>query len=130
MWSWRPLRAIIDPIVEKTRPLPPLAFIPLPIVWFGIGELPKHVLIVIGVVPIMIVSTVAGLDHIPSELGKCARTLSASRVLHLFSPANPRCATRDYLRNATVDGSGLGKYRRRGDDRRNQRHRLPEPVSE
>lgn len=80
MWSWRPLRHMIDPVIELTRPLPPLAFIPLLIVWFGIGELPKVVLILIGVLPIMIVSTVAALDAVPPELEQCARTLGASRV--------------------------------------------------
>jgi NitT/TauT family transport system permease protein/taurine transport system permease protein len=80
MWSWRPLRDMIDPVIELTRPLPPLAFIPLLIVWFGIGELPKVVLILIGVLPIMIVSTVAALDAVPPELEQCARTLGASRV--------------------------------------------------
>ena len=84
MWSWQPLRHMIDPIIELTRPLPPLAFIPLLIVWFGVGELPKIVLIVIGVLPIMIVSTVAALDGVPRELEQCARTLGASRFYTLF----------------------------------------------
>jgi ABC-type nitrate/sulfonate/bicarbonate transport system permease component len=84
MWSSRVLRDMIDPIIELTRPLPPLAFIPLLIVWFGIGELPKVVLIIIGVLPIMIVSTVAALDAVPSELDQCARTLGASRIYTLF----------------------------------------------
>ena len=84
MWSWRPLRAISDPVVELTRTLPPLAFIPLLIVWFGIGELPKFVLIIMGVLPIMIVSTVAALDNIPPELSDCARTLGASPLYALW----------------------------------------------
>jgi NitT/TauT family transport system permease protein/taurine transport system permease protein len=85
MWSWRPLREMIDPVIELTRPLPPLAFVPLLIVWFGIGELPKVVLIVIGVLPIMIVSTVAALDTVPPEFEQCARTLGASRWYTLFA---------------------------------------------
>ncbi len=84
MWSWRPLREMIDPVIELTRPLPPLAFIPLLIVWFGIGETPKIVLILIGVLPIMIVSTVAALDSVPREMELCARTLGASRMYALF----------------------------------------------
>lgn len=84
MWSWRPLRHMIDPVIELTRPLPPLAFIPLLIVWFGVGELPKVVLIVIGVLPIMVVSTVAALDGVPPELEQCARTLGASRLYTLL----------------------------------------------
>lgn len=85
MWAWRPLREMIDPVIELTRPLPPLAFIPLLIVWFGIGELPKIVLIVIGVLPIMIVSTVAALDAVPAEFEQCARTLGASHLYTLFA---------------------------------------------
>jgi NitT/TauT family transport system permease protein/taurine transport system permease protein len=84
MWSWRPLREMIDPVIELTRPLPPLAFIPLLIVWFGIGETPKIVLILVGVLPIMILSTVAALDAVPREMELCARTLGASRMYALF----------------------------------------------
>jgi ABC-type nitrate/sulfonate/bicarbonate transport system permease component len=78
------VREMIDPVIELTRPLPPLAFIPLLIVWFGIGETPKIVLILIGVLPIMIVSTVAALDSVPREMELCARTLGASRMYALF----------------------------------------------
>jgi ABC-type nitrate/sulfonate/bicarbonate transport system permease component len=83
-------RQLIDPVIEVIRPLPPLAFIPLFIVWFGIGELPKEVLIVFGIVPIMVVATVAALDEVPDDLRLCARTLGASRryaLLHVQIPA-------------------------------------------
>ena len=83
-------RQLIDPIIEVIRPLPPLAFIPLFIVWFGIGELPKEVLLVFGIVPIMAVATVAALDEVPDDLRLCARTLGASRgytLVHVQIPA-------------------------------------------
>jgi len=67
-----------------TRPLPPLAFIPLLILWFGIGQAPKIVLIIIGVGPIMVVSTLAALDSVPKELEQCSRTLGASRAYTLW----------------------------------------------
>jgi NitT/TauT family transport system permease protein/taurine transport system permease protein len=78
MSASRVVRHLIDPIIEVLRPLPPLAFIPLFIIWFGIGELPKEVLIVIGVTPIMAVTTVAALDEVPDDLRLCARTLGAT----------------------------------------------------
>ena len=65
-------------VIEVLRPLPPLAFIPLFIIWLGIGEAPKEVLIMIGVIPIMAVTTVAALDEVPGDLRLCARTLGAS----------------------------------------------------
>jgi NitT/TauT family transport system permease protein/taurine transport system permease protein len=79
-------RHLIDPVIEVIRPLPPLAFIPLFIVWLGIGELPKEVLIIVGVIPVMAVTTVAALDEVPEDLRLCARTLGASRgytLLHV-----------------------------------------------
>lgn len=79
MHAVRPLRHLVDPIIELTRPLPPLAFIPLLIVWFGIGELPKIVLILVGVLPVMVVATLAALDGVPHELELCAWTLGASK---------------------------------------------------
>src|SRR5580693_6120758 len=78
-------RYLIDPVIEVLRPLPPLAFIPLFIVWMGIGELPKEVLIVVGVIPLMAVTTVAALDEVPDDLRLCARTLGASRWHTLVS---------------------------------------------
>jgi NitT/TauT family transport system permease protein/taurine transport system permease protein len=78
MISVQPVRNLFDPLIELTRPLPPLAFIPIFIVWFGIGDLPKVVLITIGVIPVMIVSTVSALDQVPEELVNAARCLGAS----------------------------------------------------
>jgi ABC-type nitrate/sulfonate/bicarbonate transport system permease component len=84
MSASRVIRHLIDPIIEVLRPLPPLAFIPLFIIWFGIGELPKEVLITIGVAPIMAVATVAALDQVPDDLRLCARTLGATPVFALL----------------------------------------------
>jgi ABC-type nitrate/sulfonate/bicarbonate transport system permease component len=84
MFNSRRLRHLIDPLIEATRPLPPLAFIPLLIVWFGIGELPKELLIVTGIVPIMVISTVSALDEVPDDLQLCARTLGATRAYTLW----------------------------------------------
>jgi ABC-type nitrate/sulfonate/bicarbonate transport system permease component len=86
MSASRVVRHLVDPVIEILRPLPPLAFIPLFIVWLGIGETPKEVLIIVGVVPLMAVMTVAALDEVPDDLRLCARTLGASRgytLLHV-----------------------------------------------
>jgi NitT/TauT family transport system permease protein/taurine transport system permease protein len=84
MSASRVVRHLIDPVIEILRPLPPLAFIPLFIVWLGIGETPKEVLIIVGVVPLMAVMTVAALDEVPDDLRLCARTLGASRAYTLL----------------------------------------------
>ena len=76
MSASRVVRHLIDPVIEVLRPLPPLAFIPLFIIWLGIGELPKVVLIIIGVTPIMAVASIAALDEVPRTCC-CARGRSA-----------------------------------------------------
>lgn len=86
MFASQTIRHLIDPVIEVLRPLPPLAFIPLFIVWLGIGELPKEVLIIVGVTPLMAIVTVAALGEVPEDLRLCARTLGASRrytLLHV-----------------------------------------------
>jgi ABC-type phosphate/phosphonate transport system permease subunit len=91
MSASRVARHLVDPVIEVLRPLPPLAFIPLFIIWLGIGEVPKEVLIMIGVIPIMAVTTVAALTRFPTTCG-CARGRSAR------PPATPCCACRSGLR--------------------------------
>lgn len=82
----RVIRNALDPFIELTRPLPPLAFIPVLIVWAGIGELPKVLLILIGVIPVMTIATISGLDGVEPELLHAARSLGASErytMLHV-----------------------------------------------
>jgi ABC-type nitrate/sulfonate/bicarbonate transport system permease component len=69
---------IIDPILEFIRPVPPLAYIPLLVVWFGIGELPKIVLIAVGTLPMVVFSAVAGVRGTPSQRVSVARCFGAS----------------------------------------------------
>lgn len=84
MASIKFVKDLVDPIIEVTRPLPPLAFIPLFIVWFGIGESSKVLLIMVGVVPIMAVATVGALEAVPNELLEAGRVLGASTRYNLL----------------------------------------------
>lgn len=85
MVSVRAIRFMVDPLIELTRPLPPLAFLPLLIVWFGIDNTPKIVLIVFGVFPIIAIATVTALDAVPKELVQASRSLGASPLYALLT---------------------------------------------
>jgi ABC-type nitrate/sulfonate/bicarbonate transport system permease component len=74
---------IIDPFLQFIRPVPPLAYIPLLVVWFGIDELPKIILILIGTLPIIIISTVSGVRSTPVQRIRVAQCLGAT-PLQLF----------------------------------------------
>ena len=58
-WS-RLLNAIFGTIFELIRPIPPIAWIPIIIMWFGIGEFPKELIVFIGSVIPVVVNTRAG----------------------------------------------------------------------
>jgi NitT/TauT family transport system permease protein/taurine transport system permease protein len=86
MAGLRPVRELLDPVLQVIRPLPPLAFIPLFVIWFGIGETPKVVLIVLGVTPVVALTTLGALDRVPLELLNASRSLGASHwytMLHV-----------------------------------------------
>ncbi|MHB8618055.1 MAG: ABC transporter permease [Chloroflexota bacterium] len=70
---------VIDPFLQLGRPVPPLAYIPLFVVWFGLGEFPKVLLILVGTIPIMIISTIGGVRNIPAQRFEVARCLGADR---------------------------------------------------
>lgn len=70
---------IVDPFLQFIRPVPPLAYIPLLVVWFGIGELPKILLILVGTIPVIIIGTISGVKATPPLRLAVARTLGATR---------------------------------------------------
>ncbi len=57
--------ALLGPVFEFLKGLPPIALVPLAIMWFGIGELPKQLIIAYVVWVVVSVSTAAGVREIP-----------------------------------------------------------------
>lgn len=55
------MRGILDPIIELYRPVPPLAYLPLMVIWFGIGETSKILLIYLAIFAPVAMSALAGL---------------------------------------------------------------------
>lgn len=82
-------KGILDPIVEFLRPLPPLAYLPLIIIWVGIGEASKVTVISLAMLPPIILSTVSGVKSAPVDFVNAARSFGASRLqvlLHVILP--------------------------------------------
>lgn len=73
-------RGVLDPIVEFLRPLPPLAYLPLIIIWVGIGEASKITVIALSMLPSIILSTSAGVRGVSKDHVNAARSLGASRA--------------------------------------------------
>jgi taurine transport system permease protein len=74
------VNAILDPFVQFLRPLPKLALIPLVIVWFGIGELSKFLLIYLSTLLTIIVAAAAAVMSVPEGRIRAALSLGATQV--------------------------------------------------
>lgn len=72
-------RGWFDPIVEFMRPVPPLALIPLVIIWFGIGEQGKIILLFLASLWIMTISARAGVSGVKIAKIHAAYSLGASK---------------------------------------------------
>jgi ABC-type nitrate/sulfonate/bicarbonate transport system permease component len=81
-WS-KMINEQVDPLIELLRPVPPLAWIPLSILWFGIGDIQNQFIIFLGMFFPILLNTQSGVTNIESNLIRAARCLGASesRVL-------------------------------------------------
>jgi len=86
----RVVRGIFDPIVEFYRPLPPLAYLPLVVIWLGIGESSKIVLIYLAMFAPLALSARAGVRAVAIEQIHAAYSMGATRsqvLRYVIAPA-------------------------------------------
>ena len=80
MGTSRVARGILDPPVEFYRPIPPLAYLPLAVIWFGIGELTKVIVIYLAIFAPLALAARAGVRSVPLEQIHAAYSLGATRA--------------------------------------------------
>jgi len=71
---------LFSPLVQMLRPIPPIAYIPLAILWFGLGNPPAFFLISIGAFFPVLMNTIAGVKHVDGIYLRAARNLGASKM--------------------------------------------------
>ena len=77
-------RGIFDPPVEFYRPLPPLGYLPLTVIWLGIGETQKMVLLFLAMFAPIVLNTRAGVRSVVIEQIHAAYSMGASRAQVLW----------------------------------------------
>jgi len=89
--------AALDPILQMLRSIPLLGLVPLFIVWFGIGELPKVLLVLLSATFLMYVNVFAGIRSVDPKLGELGHVLGLNRrelIRHIVLPgALPQALT-------------------------------------
>jgi NitT/TauT family transport system permease protein len=68
---------LLNPMVQIFRPIPPIAFIPLAILWFGLGNPPAFFLISLGAFFPVLMNTIAGVRNVDAIYLRAARNLGA-----------------------------------------------------
>jgi taurine transport system permease protein len=86
----RVARGIFDPPIEFYRPLPPLSYLPLIIIWFGIDELPKVLLIYLSCFAPLALAARSGMRSASQEQINAAYSMGASYaqvIRHVILPS-------------------------------------------
>jgi sulfonate transport system permease protein len=86
----RTMDRVTDLVLQVLKPIPPIAWIPLAIIWFGIGEPSKIYIIFLGAFFPIIVNVIDGIRHIDNKLIEVAKILEVPRkrlIWRLIIPA-------------------------------------------
>lgn len=77
MGWWKPVNDQLDPLIEMLRPIPPLAWIPLSILWFGVGDTQNQFIIFLGIFFPILLNTITGVRGVEPNLVRAARCLGS-----------------------------------------------------
>jgi taurine transport system permease protein len=87
----KPLRAALDPLIEFYRPLPPLAYYTLLVIWLGIENPSKIALLYLAAFAPLFIAVVAGVQRISLDRINGAKSLGASGWQLFFYVIFPSC---------------------------------------
>ena len=89
MGLFGPIRAMIQPLIDATFPIPKVALLPLFIMIFGIGEESKYAIIATAVIYLVLINTVAGVRNIDKIYLDVGKNFHASRLMMFTDVAFP-----------------------------------------
>jgi len=85
----RVLKAVFGPIISIIRPLPSLSWIPLSMMWLGIGESQKYAIVFMGTLAPTLIFVIDATQRVEPVLIRAARNLGASQVRVLWEVILP-----------------------------------------
>ncbi|MCG8346998.1 MAG: ABC transporter permease [Chloroflexales bacterium] len=84
------ISGLLYPVLELIRPIPPIAWIPLAILWFGIGDTPSYFIVSIGAFFPVFLSTydaIAGVDRRFIDAARCMGASKRMLIMKVTLPA-------------------------------------------
>lgn len=73
------IRGLVDPLIQMFRPIPPLAYLTLLIIWFGIGNEARILLLYLAGFPVIAIGSMQAALSVPKEKISVAQSMGASR---------------------------------------------------
>lgn len=104
-WS-KTFRAIFKPIFEIIRPVPPIAWVPLVTLWFGTGEIPRIIIIFMGVLMPIVVNSYSGVSLAPPLNIAVGKSFGANSYNMLFDIVLPSSLGAIFAGVRTAVGTG------------------------
>jgi len=78
--SFRPLRHVVLPVLALLRPIPPIAWVPIAILWFGLGDRPSYFVTAVAAFFPVFISSLAGASAVEEQHLRAARCMGAGRL--------------------------------------------------
>jgi NitT/TauT family transport system permease protein len=79
--GWHPAVAfVVNPVIQMLRPISPIAWIPISIIWFGVGDLAAIYLIFLASIFPIMVAAADGVRNVPSMFRQAGRNFGLSQV--------------------------------------------------
>ena len=77
MGNFEGVYLLFNPLIQVLRPIPPIAYVPLSILWFGLGNPPAYFLISLGAFFPVLMNTISGVRNVDAIYIRAARNLGA-----------------------------------------------------
>lgn len=80
MGNFERVHRLFNPLIQILRPIPPIAYVPLSILWFGLGNPPAYFLISLGAFFPVLMNTISGVRNVDAIYIRAARNLGAGKT--------------------------------------------------
>ena len=89
MGGIRVIEQWLDPLIESLRPVPPIAWVPIAIIWFGLGDAAPAFIVALAAFFYILINTIAAVKNVDRLLVEAAHTLGASHWMIVWEVIVP-----------------------------------------
>lgn len=100
---WKPY---VEPLIDVMQSVPPIAWLGIAIIWFGLTDMPSIFIIVLSTTPVLFTNLYEGFVDIDYQLIRMAKVFNVPRRKVVYNIILP--SLRNYLKSGMITSAGLG----------------------